>query len=233
MSKKALDRLKAQFGDRILATSSLVGDDEAIVAPGDWRAVATFLRDDPELRFDHWTDITAVDYPFRAESPEGQSLPRFDVVFIVRSTTTRARVRIKTRVGEGEPLASLVPVWPGANWGEREMWDMFGIALEGHPDLRRILTYDEFVGHPLRKDYPIEKTQPLVPYRDVEGTEKLPPFGPDEGQPWSRVNWTERMNDHDFQVSPAIGLQQQQRPTLSQGIEYTDQDDHAVSTAKD
>ena len=227
MSKKALDRLKAQLGDRILSTSSHVGDDEAIVAPKDWRDVATFLRDDPELRFDHWIDVTAVDYPFREE------LPRFDVVFVVRSSTTKARVRIKTRVGEGESVPSLVPVWQGASWGEREMWDMFGIASEGHPDLRRILTYDEFVGHPLRKDYPIEKTQPLIPYREVEGTEKLPPFGPDEGQPWGRVNWQERLADHDFQVSPAIGVQQQQRPTLSQGIEYTDQDDRAVSTAKD
>jgi NADH-quinone oxidoreductase subunit C len=113
------------------------------------------------------------------------------------------------------------------------MYDMFGIAIEGHPDLRRILMYDEFVGHPLRKDYPIEKTQPLIPYREVEGTEKLPPFGPDEGQPWSRVNWIERMNDRDFQVSPAIGVQQKQRPTLSQGVEYTDQDERAVSGAKD
>lgn len=227
MSKKALDRLKAQFGDRILATSSVFGDDEAIVAPKDWLEVARFLRDDPELRFDHWIDVTAIDYPFREE------LPRFDVVFIVRSTTTRARVRVKTRLAEGQAVPSLVGVWPGANWGEREMWDMFGIPLEGHPDPRRILLYDEFVGHPLRKDYPIEKTQPLVPYREVEGTEKLPPFGPDEGQPWSRVNWQERLKDHDFQVSPAIGVQQRQRPTLSQGIEYTDQDERAVNEAKD
>jgi NADH-quinone oxidoreductase subunit C len=130
------------------------------------------------------------------------------------------RVRLKTRVGEDESLESVVPVWPGANWGEREVFDMFGIRFEGHPDLRRILMYDEFVGHPLRKDYPIEKTQPLVPYREVADIDKLPPFGPDEGQPWTRVDWSERLRGRDVQVSPAIGAQQGQRPALSTGIEH-------------
>ena len=84
-------------------------------------------------------------------------------------------------------IDSLVPVWVGANWFERETFDMFGIRFEGHPDLRRILLYAEFEGHPLRKDSPAAKTQPLVPYRegpDVLG--KLPPFGPDEGMVFGR-----------------------------------------------
>jgi NADH-quinone oxidoreductase subunit C len=88
---------------------------------------------------------------------------------------------------EGAVIDSLVPVWVGANWFERETFDMFGIRFEGHPDLRRILLYEEFEGHPLRKDYPAAKTQPLVPYRegpDVLG--KLPPFGPDEGMVFGR-----------------------------------------------
>jgi NADH-quinone oxidoreductase subunit C len=228
VSKKVLDRLRAQFGDRILATSSACGDEEAVVAAGDWLEVARFLRDDPECRMDHFIDLTAVDYPLR--EPE---LPRFDVVLLLRSMKWRHRVRLKTRVREGQSVPSLVSVWPGANWAERECWDMFGVVFEGHPDLRRILLYDEFVGHPLRKDYPIEKAQPLVPYRSVEGIDKLPPFGPDEGQPWTRIDWQERLRGRDFQVSPAIGMQQRQRPALSRGIEYTDLDDEAVTRAQD
>jgi NADH-quinone oxidoreductase subunit C len=177
---------------------------------------------------DHFIDLTAVDYPLR--EPE---LPRFDVVLLLRSMKWRHRVRLKTRVREGQSVPSLVSVWPGANWAERECWDMFGVVFEGHPDLRRILLYDEFVGHPLRKDYPIEKAQPLVPYRSVEGIDKLPPFGPDEGQPWTRIDWQERLRGRDFQVSPAIGMQQGQRPALSRGIEYTDLDDEAVTRAQD
>jgi NADH-quinone oxidoreductase subunit C len=228
MSKKVLDRIKAKFGDRILATSSALGDDEAIVDPKDWLEVARFLRDDPECRMDHFIDLTAVDYPLR--EPE---LPRFDVLLLLRSMQYRHRVRLKTRVGEGQSVPSVTSLWPGANWAERECWDMFGVVFEGHPDLRRILLYEEFVGHPLRKDYPIGKAQPLVPYRRVEGIDKLPPFGPDEGQPWSRIDWQERLRGRDFQVSPAIGLQQGQRPALSRGPEYTDLDDKAVTQAQD
>lgn len=215
MSKNVLSRLTAEFSDRILEQSSFRGDDQAIVARKDWKAVAAFLRDDPQCAMDHFVDITAADYPER--EPE---LPRFDVLLIVRSMQHKHRIRIKTRVGDGETLESLVDLWAGANWGEREVFDMFGIRFDGHPDLRRILMYDEFVGYPLRKDYPIEKTQPLVAYRDVPGIDKLPPFGPDEGQPWTRVDWTERLRGRDQQVSPAIGTQVGQRPALSRGPEY-------------
>ncbi|MDQ3030930.1 MAG: NADH-quinone oxidoreductase subunit C [Myxococcota bacterium] len=223
MSKKVLTRLQSLFGDRILATSSLLGDDEAIVAPKDWLDVARALRDEPDLAFDHFLDITAVDYPLRDD------LPRFDLIFLARSMAHNHRVKLKARVGEGESIASLVSLWPGTNWGEREIFDMFGIRFADHPDPRRILLYEEFVGHPLRKDYPIEQTQPLIPYREVEGIDKLPPFGPEEGAPWSRVNWQERLEGRDLQVSPAIGVQQDQRPTLSQGIEYTTHDDTVAS----
>jgi NADH-quinone oxidoreductase subunit C len=142
------------------------------------------------------------------------------VLLFARSATKNHRVRLKTRVAEGEKLASLFPVWAGACWSEREIYDMFGIVFDGHPDLRRILMYPEFEGFPLRKDYPIEKTQPLVPYREVDGIDKLPPFGPDMGQPWTRVDWAERMEGGDLHVSPAIGAQQGQRPNVSKGAEY-------------
>lgn len=212
MSKKVLDRLKAQFGDRILSVSDFRGDEEAVVAPKDWREVAQFLKSDSELLMDQFTDLTAADYPLREPG-----LPRFDVVLMVRSMTKGLRARLKTRVGDNQALDSLHPVWKGADWTEREVYDMFGIKFTGHPDLRRILMYEEFVGYPLRKDYPIERTQPLVPYRDVEGTEKLAPFGKEEGQPYNRIDWLARMSGRNLQVSPAIALQQEQRDALSQG----------------
>ena len=212
MSKRVLDRLRAEFGDRILETTDFRGDEVAIVKPEDWVAVATFVKREPECAMNHFTDITAVDYPER--EPE---VPRFDVVVCVRSMKHKHRIRLKTRVGDGEKLGTLGGVWAGASWGEREVWDMYGIPFEGHPDLRRILLYEEFVGYPLRKDYPIDRTQPLVPYREdgLSGS-KLPPFGQDEGQPWTRINWVARLKGADQQVSPAIGLQQGQRKALSE-----------------
>ena len=213
MSMKVLARLRAQFGERILATDSFCGDDEALVGPNDWREIAQFLRDDPECAMNHFIDITAADYPEREPA-----LPRFDVLLMVRSLAKNKRMRLKTRVRDGEELDSLVPVWLGADWTEREVYDMFGVRFRGHPDLRRILMYDEFVGYPLRKDYPITKTQPLIPYRDV-GPAKLKPFGVDEGNPYGRIDWLARMSGRNLQVSPAIAVQQGQRPALSVDVE--------------
>jgi NADH-quinone oxidoreductase subunit C len=212
MSQRVLERLKAQFGDRILETRSFRGDDSALVKPDGWLEVAKFLKSDPDCALTHFTDLTAVDYPER--EPE---LPRFDVVLCVRSLEKRQRVILKTRIADGEALPTLTTVWAGADWAEREVWDMFGIKFEGHPDLRRILLYEEFVGHPLRKDYPIDRTQPLVPYRELPGNvTKLPPFGQDEGQPWTRIQWQERLRGRDQQVSPAIAVQVGQRQALSE-----------------
>lgn len=213
MSKKVVERLKAQFGAKILETSDFRGDETVVVSKGDWVAVATFLRDDAELAMNQVVDLTAVDYPDRESG-------RFDVILSVRSLAKKHRLRVKTRIADGETVPTLIEVWEGVNWPEREVFDMFGISFEGHPDMRRLLMYPEFQGHPLRKDYPISKTQPLMPYRDVSGTEKLAPFDEHEGQPWTRVDWSERSHGRDVQVSPAISLQQKQRPTLSKGHEY-------------
>jgi len=210
MSQKVLDRLRAQLDARILSASRFRGDEEAVVAPADWKAVATFLRDDPECTMDHFIDLTAVDYPER--EPE---IPRFDVILLLRSLAKNHRVRLKTRVRDGEPLDTLSGVWKGADWTEREVFDMFGVTFRGHPDLRRILMYDEFVGYPLRKDYPIQKTQPLLPYRDVPAA-KLAPFGESMGNPFGRIDWQGRMGKSgEEQVSPAIGVQTGERPALS------------------
>ena len=208
MSQAVLDRLNTQFGERILETSDAFGDHEAMVAVKDWVEVAQFMKDDDDLQMDHFIDLTAVDYPERESA-------RFDLVLMTRSSVTGARIRLRTHVKDGEEPGTLSSTWRGADWAEREVWDMFGIKFKDHPDMRRILLYEEFVGHPLRKDYPIDKAQPLVPYREVGDIEKLPPFGIEEGQPFARIDWESRLAGGDNQVSPAIGVQQGQRRTLS------------------
>jgi NADH-quinone oxidoreductase subunit C len=208
MSQAVVDRLDAQFGERVLETSDAFGDHEVRVALKDWAEVAQFMKDDADLQMDHFIDLTAVDYPER-------ELARFDLVLMMRSSVTGARIRLRTHVKDGEEPGTLSGIWSGANWAEREVWDMFGIKFNGHPDMRRILLYEEFVGHPLRKDYPIDKAQPLVPYREVDTIDKLPPFGIEEGQPFARIDWESRLAGGDSQVSPALGVQQGQRRTLS------------------
>jgi len=208
MSQAVVDRLQTQFGERVLETSDAFGDHEVVIAVKDWVEVAQFIKDDGDLQMDHFIDLTAIDYPERESA-------RFDLVLMTRSSVTGARIRLRTHAKDGEEPGTLSGIWSGANWAEREVWDMFGIKFNGHPDMRRILLYEEFVGHPLRKDYPIDKAQPLVPYREVGDIDKLPPFGIEEGQPFARIDWESRLAGGDSQVSPAIGVQQGQRRTLS------------------
>ena len=189
MSTAILSLLKQRFGDAILETHSEFGDDTAVIDPASWYDAARFLKTDPRLAMNQIIDLSAVDYPDRD--------PRFEVVAHLRSIDRGHRMRIKTRVGEeGEEkveLDSVTPVWRGANWLERETFDMFGIVFRGHPDLRRILMYPEFKGYPLRKDYPANKIQPLVEFREVEG--KLPPFHADEGMSFGRQTHTFHRDD--------------------------------------
>ena len=208
MSKAIVSRLQSELGDKILETSDAHGDEEVLVAPSSWHEAAELLKTDAKLRMNHFTDLTAIDRPER----EG---PRFDVVLLLRSIETSQRIRVRTRVEEGKELATICDLYAGANWAEREVYDMFGIRFAGHPDMRRILLYDEFEGHPLRKDYPIERAQPLVPYRDQGDIGKLAPFGIEEGQPFSRIDWAARLEGRDQQVSPALAVQQRQRRNLS------------------
>jgi NADH-quinone oxidoreductase subunit C len=113
-------------------------------------AVLTHLRDDPGCQFYAFIDITAVDWPQREK--------RFDVVYHLLSPTQNARIRIKIEVGEDETVASATGVFLGANWFEREVYDLYGIVFTGHPDMRRILTDYGFDGHPLRKDFPTSRS---------------------------------------------------------------------------
>jgi NADH-quinone oxidoreductase subunit C len=144
--------------------------------------VATFLRDDPRCQFVCFIDATAVDWPQREK--------RFDVVYHFLSPTKNTRIRVKIAVDEATPVASLVDVFPGANWFEREVYDLYGVVFTGHPDLRRLLTDYGFEGHPLRKDFPLtgfvevrfDDEQKRVVYSPVQLTQEFRCF--DFLSPW-------------------------------------------------
>jgi NADH-quinone oxidoreductase subunit C len=150
-----LARLLAAQPEAVVSTHARLGDATAVVRDFYLLEVMRFLRDDRELAFDMLSDVCAVDYLPR--------VPRFEVVYHLYSLAKNHRLRIKVLVDGRDPcVPSVTPLWLSGNWMEREVFDLYGIRFEGHPDLRRILLYDEFEGHPLRKDYPKERRQPLV-----------------------------------------------------------------------
>lgn len=157
-------RLMSHFGDAIIESHAHRGDHTAVVTPEKYHDAVRFLHDDPACSLDFLVDVTAVDRVKMKLSP------RFEVVLHFYSSQHAHRYRLKTRpLDDGAPeIDSVTDLYPAANWPEREVWDMFGILFKGHPDLKRILLYEEFVGHPLRKDYPVNKRQPLVKERPVD-----------------------------------------------------------------
>jgi len=160
-----LAMLKDRFGEKIVSVHSFRGDSTAVIEKDVLLDVMKMLRDDPGLSFEFVMDVTAVD--FLGETP------RFEVVYHLFSFSKNRRVRIKVKVSEEDPeIPTITPLWRGANWFEREVFDMYGIRFTGHPDLRRILMYEEFEGHPLRKDYPIEGRQPTVESLEFSDPEK-------------------------------------------------------------
>lgn len=161
MSRAALDSLLAAFPQHILESTDRLGDEVAIVSAAGLLDIARWLRDTPELAFNMLSDVTAVDYLHRN--------PRFEVVYQLYSTTRKHRLRLRVPLtAENPSVDSVTGVWLSANWAEREVWDMYGIRFEGHPDLRRVLMYEEFEGHPLRKDYPMQQSQPRMDLRRKE-----------------------------------------------------------------
>jgi len=129
------------------------------IAPTSVIDVLRFLRDDPDQSYTALIDITALDHT----AGEG----KFHVVYVLRAPSRRAKLIVKTRVPSEDPrLPSATVLWKAADWAEREVWDMFGIRFDGHPNLRRILMYEPFDGHPLRKSYAYDRRQPLVEERD-------------------------------------------------------------------
>jgi NADH-quinone oxidoreductase subunit C len=155
----ALRKLVGAMPDAVLATHAQHGDATAIVQAARIVEVLQFLRDAAGLDFDMLADLCAADYLGHADHVG----PRFEVVYHLFSTQHLHRVRVKAGVPEvPAQIDSAVEVWPAANWLEREVFDLYGIRFRNHPDLRRLLLYEEFEGHPLRKDYPKERRQPLV-----------------------------------------------------------------------
>ena len=149
------DRIAARWAAEALEVGPSHGVLALVVEPARIAEVARSLKAD--FGFDMLLDITAVDWPERA--------PRFDVVYHFYSTTDFVRVRLKTQVPADAPTVdSLVPLYNSARFAERECHEMYGIGFRGNDDLRPILLYEGFVGHPLRKDYPKHREQPLVPY---------------------------------------------------------------------
>jgi NADH-quinone oxidoreductase subunit C len=180
MAKALLQQIRLEFPDAVIETHSQHGDDTVVLDPRAWKEVARFAKE--QLAMEMLVDLTCVDWLHRE--------PRFDVVAHLLSLSKGQRLRLKAAVGDvdGEDarIDSISELWGSANWAEREAWDMFGVVFEGHPDLRRILTYPEFEGHALRKDYPADRIQPLVPYREIDNIEKIAPFDQHEGMSFGR-----------------------------------------------
>ncbi|HLA26839.1 MAG TPA: NADH-quinone oxidoreductase subunit C [Syntrophales bacterium] len=151
------DLLKEKFPEAILSIEEFRRETSITVDRGRIRDVMAFLKESENLFYDLLLDLAGVDF-------EGTS-PRFMIAYLLHSTKFNKKLRIKTMVAEGVPMDTVSDIWKSANWMEREVYDMFGIKFNNHPDLRRILLTDDFVGHPLRKDFPVE--------------------GPDFGQPFN------------------------------------------------
>jgi NADH-quinone oxidoreductase subunit C len=138
-------KFKARHGSGIREASTYLGQNYMVVEPSITHDVLQILRDEEE--FDYCVDITAVHYPTREK--------QFDLIWVLYSFPRNQRIRVKTQIADSESFPSSVSIWPTANWLEREVYDMFGVKFDGHPDLKRILLPDGWKGHPLRKDYGI------------------------------------------------------------------------------
>ena len=182
--------VKGQFPQWALGTHPYRGNETVVIKRDGLLDVCRFLRDDPRMAFDFLMDLTCVDYltfgerlesapTTRTPSPLpyfmkpksitetwqriGAEGTRFEVVYHFYSFTKHHRLRLKVPVSAQDPtVPSVTGLWKSANWFEREVWDLFGIRFTGHPNLKRILMYEPFEGHPLRKDYPVDKRQPLL-----------------------------------------------------------------------
>lgn len=153
-----INKLKSSFRDAIIETDTSFGEVSHLVKKEFLPAICSYLKTDPELRFNFISDIIGVDLY--------KETPRFEVIYQLYSTSRKLRIRLKVRVADGEKVPSVASVWAGADWPEREAYDMFGIEFEGHPDLKRIYLANDWEGFPLRKDYPLRG------YKD-----KYNPFG--------------------------------------------------------
>jgi NADH-quinone oxidoreductase subunit C len=188
MTNSLIDVVTDRFPDAVSASHAFRGDETVVLRPEFLLEIARFLKEDTALQMNLLVDLTAVDYSAFGKSPApaffassgiavkpSSLIPdedpwpgppakaRFAVVYHFYSTDHKHRLRLVVPVEESEAeLDSLTPLWSAADWLEREVWDMYGIRFSGHPNLKRILMYEEFEGYPLRKDYPVDKRQPLI-----------------------------------------------------------------------
>ncbi len=151
VSRRAAEAVAARFGDKVRERITFRGEETLVVDPAAIVEIATFLRDEPELDFDVLTDVMAAHFLERDHE--------YEVSYLVSSYPNNAQIRLKVRLGGSAGPAgvpTLIGVWPTADWQEREEWDKVGVVFDGHPNLTRILMPEDWEGHPLRKDYPME-----------------------------------------------------------------------------
>lgn len=151
--------IQDKFGEAIVQAKVEFGQAILEVKPATLHELLQFCRDDSRLKMHMLLDVVAVDFPRQPS--------RFEVVYLLYSVELKVRMRIKVRVAEGEALPTATDLWRSADWAEREVWDMFGIRFTGHPNLKRILMFEGFEGHPLRKDYPINRRQQIPEIEEI------------------------------------------------------------------
>lgn len=159
-NKEIIEALQRKFSDSVLEVSVQFGDEIVLIEKAALLDIARFLQAQP-YEFNMLLDLTCVDYPDKDT--------RFEMVYHFFSLSQNLRLRVKAGVKESDlSIDSLAAFWKNANWLEREVFDMFGVRFNNHPDMRRLFMYDGFEGHPLRKDYPLRKQQPRINLRNTD-----------------------------------------------------------------
>lgn len=183
MAKKLIDLVKKQFGEAVLSSHSRLGNDTVVVTRESIAEIIDFLRNDDKTQMDFCRDITAVDYLNRN--------PRFDVVYVLYSMKLKHQLLLRVQLDESDvKLPTISHIYGCAGWLEREIFDMYGMIFEGHPDLRRVLLYEEFEGFPLRKDYAQQASQPRTELRlpERDSVEEFYEFHKEKPTSGSRSN---------------------------------------------
>ncbi len=183
MLDKVVAALEKAAKDAVLEQIPVAEDDRLIVDAKQIKTICKALKTDAGLAFDLLVELTCVDYL-------GEE-PRFEMIYQLYSMKNNYRLRLKARLPEGEEIDTVSDVWRVANPLEREVWDMFGVRFTGHPNLKRLLMYEEFEGHPLRKDYPLKKHQPIIPLIKPIEVQDDPPYM------WTEANRQSRLADED------------------------------------
>ena len=150
------DLIKGKFPETVIVVEEFRGETTITVDKEQLRKVMAFLKESESLYYDLLLDLAGIDTGIDTRIDNGHAMPRFTVAYLLHSTKFNNRLRIKVRLEEGASLDTVSDIWKAANWLERETYDMLGILFNNHPDLRRILLSDDFVGYPLRKDFPLQ-----------------------------------------------------------------------------